>query len=111
MDRTAIIEQWKSETKPSEFAGDLNDPHLVDVLPIPISMPMPSIPSGSVERGKVVLDFVVSSAGDVGAIKVVESTSGRLSEIAIQIVSRWKYKPGRLNDKPVAVLLRIPLVF
>jgi TonB family protein len=62
-------------------------------------------------QGSVVLELVVTEAGEPSQIRVVRSLDAGLDEEAIKAVREWKFKPGRLSGTPVPVLVTIVLGF
>ena len=61
--------------------------------------------------GEVIIDFIVTTHGDVGEAKVVSSTEPGLNEAALACISQWKFKPAMKDGKPVESRMKIPLVF
>ena len=53
-------------------------------------------------QGIVVLAIDVDPAGNVRNIRVRQSLGLGLDEKAVEAVSRWRFRPGLLNGKPVA---------
>jgi TonB family protein len=51
--------------------------------------------------GRVVLSCTVGLDGRAHDIKVVHSLGYGLDENAVKALSRWKFKPARLNGKPI----------
>jgi protein TonB len=79
------------------------------------SNPPPPYPATARRRGwegKVLLRVEVSARGDVLNV-AVEQSSGydTLDEAARQGAFRWRFKPARLNDRPVPGEVRIPVHF
>src|SRR4051812_1923670 len=83
IDREAVVEEWKAKENPSTFPGDLSDPKLVDILPVPLKMEPPTLPPGRL-HGNVTLEFVVTSLGTVEQITVVNRPSPILAQAAIK---------------------------
>jgi TonB family protein len=52
-------------------------------------------------QGMVVLTIEVDSAGNVRNVRVRQSLGLGLDEKAIEAVSRWRFRPGILDGKPV----------
>jgi protein TonB len=63
--------------------------------------------------GSVILLAVVRPNGRVGAIEVLRAPHTRLGFefAAIEAVKQWRYKPGLMNGRPVAVYVRIIVEF
>jgi periplasmic protein TonB len=63
-------------------------------------------------QGSVLLEMVVTSAGQTSNIRVVQSLDpGGLDEEAIAAARQWKFDPGRLGGTPVDVLVTLILDF
>jgi protein TonB len=61
-------------------------------------------------QGTVVLHGVISNEGDVAEVAVV-SGDPMFTQAAIDAVKQWKYKPYRLNGRPVEVETQFQLNF
>jgi protein TonB len=65
-------------------------------------------------QGKVVLEAVVLATGSVGDVMVLDSldaSPGGLDDQAIRAMKQWEFKPGRKDDKPVAVAVQVEMTF
>ena len=64
-------------------------------------------------EGKVGLQCVVRPDGKVSDIKVVQSLDSvyGLDRNATEALAQWEFKPGRKDDKPVAVQVEIQMAF
>ena len=63
-------------------------------------------------QGRVVVQFVIDEAGQVGDVKVVRSVSEEVDAEAVRVVkSLPKFEPGRQNGEPVAVWYTLPVAF
>jgi TonB family protein len=62
-------------------------------------------------RGSVVVEVVVQRDGTPAGIRVVRSLDSGLDRMAVEAVREWRFKPGRLGDTPVDVLVTIILDF
>jgi periplasmic protein TonB len=63
-------------------------------------------------EGWVELSFTVTTSGDVGDVKVIDSQPRReFDREAIRALSQWKFKPRIENGKPVAASARQRLEF
>ena len=86
------------------------------VAPRVISSVQPSYTEAAMRariEGTVVLGAVVQTDGTVAAITIVrslDSTNG-LDEQAINALKQWKFEPGTLKGKPVAVRVRVEMEF
>lgn len=85
-----------------------------DKLPQAISRVPPIYPLAlkrSGQQGEVVLEFVVDESGKVSEAAVVRSDHPAFEEPALEALQKWKFKPGSAKGKPVAVKIRVPIVF
>jgi TonB family protein len=62
-------------------------------------------------QGTVVLDVVVDREGTPVRIRVTRSLDAGLDEEAMVAVREWRFKPGRVGNMPVDVLVSIWLDF
>lgn len=63
-------------------------------------------------QGSVLLEVIVQRDGTPGRVQVVRSLDpGGLDVRAIEAVREWRFKPGRLGDTPVDVLVTIIMDF
>jgi len=61
--------------------------------------------------GIVILEIVVSAEGNVIDAKVLKPLPFGLDEKAVEAVKQWKFRPGTLNEMPVAVIYNITMNF
>jgi protein TonB len=62
-------------------------------------------------QGTTMLEFVVTADGRADDIHVVRSLDPGLDDQAIIAAKQWRFEPGRLGGKPVAVLVTLVLDF
>ena len=62
-------------------------------------------------QGVVILDTIVLEDGSIQVVKVAQGVGFGLEEKAIDAVRRWKFKPARMNGKPVPVSLNVEVNF
>jgi TonB family protein len=82
--------------------------------PVPIYRPEPQYSEEARKakwQGAVLLSLVVDENGKPQQIKVIRPLGLGLDEKAIEAVSQWKFKPGTLNGKPVAVTAQVEVSF
>lgn len=95
-----------------EFVFDMAE---VDQAPKVIYQVAPIYPLAAKYRGmagKVVIKFIVQIDGSVNSIQVESATPANLFEqAAINAVKKWRFKPGRRNNRPVATRIELPLEF
>ena len=73
-------------------------------------------PESAVEQeieGKVFIEFVVYPNGELGQYKILRGVHSLLDKEAMRVIkaTAGKWKPGKQNGKPVAVVFRLPVVF
>jgi protein TonB len=77
--------------------------------------PPPAYPSIARKRryqGTVLLDVLVEKDGQVGDLRVIESsTHTLLDRAAMKAVRRWQFEPGRQGDITIAMWVRVPVQF
>jgi TonB family protein len=63
--------------------------------------------------GTVQLSFRVNEDGrvDASTIEVVSSDNDQFSEAAKKVVERMRFRPAKVNDSPVKVLVQLPITF
>jgi TonB family protein len=79
------------------------------VAPVLLNRVEPYLPKGR-QPIPVTLSATISKEGDVRDISVMESEDHSLDRFYIDAVRKWKYKPGTLEGKPVAVYLTITVM-
>ena len=62
-------------------------------------------------QGRVVLDTIVEEDGSVRIVRVARGIGFGLDEQAIAAVAQWRFRPARMNGKPVAVAMNIEVNF
>ena len=97
-------------TKPGANFGkgikDLFDINNLDQRPVARVQPQPAFPyemSRAGISGDVVVEFIISSNGDVLDTRIVRSSHREFEIPAMQAVQKWKFKPGRKGGRPVNV--------
>jgi TonB family protein len=73
-------------------------------------------PESAIEQdiqGKVFIEFVVYPNGELGQFKILRGVHSLLDKEAMRVIkaTAGKWKPGKQNGKPVAVVFRLPVVF
>lgn len=97
-----------SVEQPPQFPG--GEAALMSYLASHIHFPASAVEQGI--EGRVILQFVVTKAGQVGEIKVIRSLSDECDNEAKRIVrSLPKFIPGRQNGKAVNVWYTLPVTF
>lgn len=83
-------------------------------LPVPEYKPEPEYSEEARKakhQGTVMLQIVVDEKGVPRDIRVVRKLGLGLDEKAIEAVSKWRFKPGMKDGKPVAVIATIEVSF
>ena len=86
----------------------------VDENPQPLRTPPPAYPAQLKQdnvSGMVLLDVVINDEGAVTEVAVVKSTLADFEAPSLQAVKAWRFRPGMISGKPVAVRLRLPVKF
>ncbi len=87
----------------------------VDTVPRAVVNLPPLYPPQARNRrveGEVLLEFVVTAAGEVEDARVIESRpAGVFDQAALLAVRRWRFEPGTRAGQPVPTRVRQPLTF
>ena len=59
----------------------------------------------------VIILATISEAGDVVCPRVLRSVTPTLDTAALAAVAQWKYRPARLNDQAVSVVISLTVNF
>jgi protein TonB len=104
-------------TAPPPLSGPVDERTPGVELPVALAGRLqPAYPEGARRfglEGLVVLRALITESGDVESIEVVRETRPGLGfgAAAVEAVSTWKYRPGRLDGRPVAVMLTVVVDF
>jgi protein TonB len=98
---------------PSVYPDDTRDLVVPVRLPGAAEVEYPRLARQIRQQGRVLLKAVITETGEVERIEVLEAPELELGfvEAAIEAVSRWRYRPGTLHDRPVAVALTVVVDF
>lgn len=86
--------------------GNLFSMNDLDQRPTPISQQPPAYPYDMRRagiNGTVVVEFIISTSGDVIQTQIVRSSHREFEMPALQAVQKWKFKPGRKGGRVVNV--------
>ena len=86
----------------------------VDEAPSPVRTVAPDYPGSLREakvNGVVSIVLVVDETGEVLAAEVSKTSHDEFKEPALDAIRRWKFKPAKLEGKPVNVKVTIPVRF
>jgi TonB family protein len=70
-----------------------------------MAMPRPSYPAAAKAEGiegTVIIKYVVTESGQVTNVRVVRGPQA-LRAVCVAAVKRWRFKPAKLEGRPVAV--------
>ena len=62
-------------------------------------------------QGQVVLDVLVSAAGEVADVRVAESLDNDLDANAITALKSWKYTPASKDGEAIPVVISVTMEF
>ena len=79
----------------------------VFVPPSPRKLPKPKYRG----TGSVTVEGVIAQDGEFIDVKVVDSDDPDLSQSALEVAARYRFKPATLDGKPIAVLSRMYINF
>jgi cell division protein FtsN len=84
----------------------------LDKRPEPTTQVQPEVP-GSLnlpKGGRVEIELVVTKTGATKDPKIASATNAELGNLCLTAASKWKWKPGMINGKPVNVKVVVPFV-
>ncbi|MBX8531746.1 energy transducer TonB [Pseudomonas cichorii] len=86
-----------------------------DALLVPLFTPRPEYPPALIRSrytGKVRVQLVVSSSGNVQDVRTIESGHPQLTEAAVWALAQWRYRPwiGAIGA-PSQVSIMVPVIF
>jgi periplasmic protein TonB len=88
--------------------------YLVSAMPRVISefrVPYPDNAKKNAIEGKVVMDVLVDEKGNVRQVKLVRGPGFGLNEAAIKSMKQFKFKPAKIGERSVAVVIRYGINF
>lgn len=71
----------------------------------------PNIAKRAGIEGRVIVQFIVDTAGEVTDVEVVRGLGSGLDEEAVRVVSAAQFVPGRQRDRAVKVKMSLPVTF
>ena len=72
---------------------------------------MPSLLRGESVSGRVLVEFVVDSGGNVSQARVVEATPPEFADTGRRYFEQAKFTPGQKDGRAVATRMRMPFIF
>jgi periplasmic protein TonB len=105
---------------PKDFSNVPLDPGMVDVLPTlsnvtetarMLQRNYPEIYAEAGVAGRTIVEVVVESNGRVrpGSARVVDASHPLFGDATLRIIERMRFRPAKVMDQPVAVLVQIPI--
>lgn len=88
--------------------------YLVSAMPVlenEFRVPYPPEARKAGIQGRVVMDLLIDAAGKVRQAALVEGPGYGLNEAALDAVKNFKFRPARVQDRPVAVKIRYAYKF
>jgi protein TonB len=112
----AVVVALATSALAAQHAPQVYHPGNGVTLPVVVSEMKPDYtPEAKAARiqGTVGLDTVVLADGTVGDVTVAKSldTVNGLDQQAVKAMKQWRFKPGRKDGKPVAVLVAVEMTF
>jgi len=104
--KPAVSDAPARPSGPVPVGGDIRPPERLTYVP-PV---YPDIARIAHVEGKVVLEATIDEWGVVKNV-VVRQSQPLLDKAAIEAVSKWRYAPTRLNDKPIAIIMMVTVTF
>ena len=86
-----------------EFEGRFVSAEVVSAEPV-------VYPANALRWGTTVLQVTIERDGSLGEVKVVRD-SAPFTKVAEQSIKKWKFKPARLDGKPVRSTMPIAFTF
>jgi TonB family protein len=71
-----------------------------------VRIPYPSEARRRSAQGAVVMDLLIDDVGQVRKVTLVQGADPDLSKAAVEAIKDFRFKPARVNEKKVAVLIR-----
>ncbi len=96
---------------PADTVYDVGD---LAVRPIAVSRTAPTYPFALRRhgvQGEAVIEFIVTTKGNVVDAHVLRATEPEFGGAALAAVERWRFRPGKVEGRPVNVRMQVPIVF
>lgn len=101
-------DRWDMPEENAEFPG--GDQALLQWIQKNIKYPQEAADLGI--QGRVLVSFIIETDSTISEVKVIKTPDPSLSDEAVRLVqSMPKWKPARLNNKPVRSRYVIPIIF
>ncbi len=105
--REGVAEGVGGDGEILKVGGDVKEP-------VEIQRVQPTYPEEARKnriQGRVVVQAVIDTKGNVQRVEAVESPDPMLTEAALGAVKQWTYKPATKKGKPVKVRLTVTVAF
>ena len=107
------VDTLKLEDSDADSLPTPTEEYLVSDMPVLISEVRPVYPKEAKEKqleGSVSLDVLIDDKGNVRQVSVIEGQEIFRSG-AVDAMQRFKFKPAKVDGKPVAVRIRYSIKF
>ena len=111
-EKTAIIGGSGSSDLGKEY--EMFDVSLLDQIPVAKFQPPPTYPFEMRRAGisgEVVVDFIITPAGEVWNAYAIRFTRPEFAAPAVTAVSKWKFRPGKKGGRAVYTHMQVPIGF
>ncbi|HUR56247.1 MAG TPA: TonB family protein [Opitutaceae bacterium] len=115
--KTRLAQSALAASAPATGSGsraETFDISKLDQQPVPRFQARPRYPAEMRQAGvtgEAVVDFIVDTNGDVQNAFAARSSRREFEAAAIEAVSKWKFKPGRVASRDVNTHMQVPIVF
>jgi protein TonB len=85
-----------------------------DVMPEVVKQTMPIYPESAKKdslQGKVFVEAMVDTKGNVSAARVTKGVRKDLDDAALACIRQWEFKPALKDKKPVSCTIVVPFQF
>jgi protein TonB len=119
---TLMCSRKNVDPNPSEIVGDVYT--VVDQPPTPVggqtglntylmqNLRYPAVAQRAGIQGKVIVSFVVTSAGKIADVQITQSVGGGCDEEAVRVIKGMPdWIPGQKNGQTVNVRTSLPILF
>lgn len=89
---------------PFEIEGDVK-------VPVAIHRVEPDRPDGVTETGQVLMQTVIGLDGVARDIRIIRSPHPKLSDVSIEALKQWRFRPGTLHGRPVETIFYVQITF
>jgi protein TonB len=107
--KTESLSSSTSVANGANEGGPVSEEYDVTELPVllnEVRVPYPPAARAKRLQGPVVFDLIVSSQGEVSSFTVAQTPGPELTESASMAIRKFRFKPARQDDKPVAIRIR-----